>query len=69
MRDLKSEIAIKKHLIKKGMGLKTLSENSQNSHISIIKLAYLLYFPFSRIKLTQALKICSALDISISQLF
>lgn len=66
MRDLKSEIVIKKHLIKKGMGLKTLSENS---HISIIKLAYLLYFPFSRIKLTQALKICSALDISISQLF
>ena len=61
----KERITIKKYILEKGFNIKTLSEGS---HINILKLIYLLYFPFARIKLTYALRISKALGININQL-
>lgn len=39
------------------------------SEISMVKLLCLLYTPFQKIKLFQALRICKSLDVNIRQLF
>jgi DNA-binding Xre family transcriptional regulator len=45
-----------------------LKDLSKKSNINILKMAYLLFVPFSKIKLTQALNIAKALKIKVSDL-
>lgn len=42
---------------------------SSISGLGLINLLHVLYFPFSSVKLFQAVRICKALKISLSQVF
>jgi DNA-binding Xre family transcriptional regulator len=57
---------IQNEMIKKNIGVLELSKKT---HISIYSLIYILYFPLSNVRLTQAISICRALNIAISTLF
>lgn len=41
----------------------------KKTNISFLKILYLVYVPFSKIKLTQGLQISKVLGVSMSQLF
>lgn len=65
MDNLKVKASIKKYMTKCNLNLKAFSKKSNINYFILI---WLLYFPFSKIKLTQAIKICKSLDISVCQL-
>lgn len=62
----KEKMIAKKHILEKCSNIRMLSKNS---NINFFMLIYILYFPFSRIKLTHACRISKALGVSVSQLF
>lgn len=41
---------------------------SNKANISILKLIYLLYCPFSKLKLSASIKLCKALNIELSEI-
>jgi hypothetical protein len=57
---------IKKYMVEKGYSLRELSKKS---NINILNITYLVFVPFSRIKLTQALSVTKVLGIKVSDLF
>lgn len=59
------KIPIKKYMAEQNYSLYYLS---LKSNIGIFELAYLIFVPFSRIKLTQAILVSRALKINISDL-
>ncbi len=59
-------IVIKEEMKEKKISLGCLSKKS---NISFIKLLYLLYIPFSTLKLSHGLSISKSLGISLSKLF
>jgi len=67
MKGLKKvKLTIRKHMIEKGASVFSISKRAD---INVLKMAYLLYLPFSKIKLTQGMNVCKALEINISKLF
>jgi len=56
---------IRRYINNKGTGLVDLSGSA---HINIFILIYLLYCPFSKIKLSNSFKICKALNLQVSKL-
>lgn len=57
---------IRKFMTEKNIGISLLCKKT---NISYLKLLYLVYAPFSKLKLTHGIKISNALGINISQLF
>ena len=57
---------IKKQMCNRNINISALSKKT---HINICILIFLLYFPFAKIKLTHAIKICKTLKISLSDIF
>lgn len=57
---------IKNEMIKRNIAVLELSKRT---HINIYSLIYVLYFPLSKVRLTQAISICRALNTDISTLF
>lgn len=53
---------IKKYLNNRNVKLIELSEKT---HINIFALMFLMYYPFSKVKLTNAIKICKILKIEL----
>ncbi|WP_238899394.1 hypothetical protein [Clostridium sp. YIM B02500] len=41
---------------------------SKKANINILKLIYLLYCPFSKVKLSTSIKLCKALNIELSKI-
>jgi DNA-binding Xre family transcriptional regulator len=62
----KTKTNIKNYMHSKNI---TVSILSHKTHINIYFLIFLLYFPFAKIKLTHAIKICKTLKISLSDIF
>jgi DNA-binding Xre family transcriptional regulator len=60
------KINIKTIMNAKNMGLLDLSKKSG---VNIFVLMFLLYSNFSKLKLSNAIKICNALEIEVSEIF
>ena len=56
---------IKNQMIDKNINIMDLSKKA---HINVCILTFLLYFPFSKIKLTQSISICKALNLNLSDI-
>lgn len=57
---------IKRLMEEKSIGVPVLCKKT---NISLLKMFYLMYVPFSKIKLSQGLQISKVLGVSMSQLF
>ena len=57
---------IRSYTKEKNVSLKSLSQSTDMNYYFLI---FLLYFPFAKVKLTQGVSICKALDIKVSELF
>lgn len=55
----------KNQMVNKNINIIVLSKKA---HINICILTFLLYFPFSKIKLTQSIRICKALKLKVSDI-
>lgn len=56
---------IKNHIKDNNINLLFLSKKA---HINFCILAFILYFPFLKIRLIKAIKICNALEIKLSNI-
>ena len=56
---------VKNQMVNKNINITVLSKKA---HINIYILTFLLYFPFSKIKLTQSIRICEVLKLKVSNI-
>lgn len=56
---------VKNQMVDKNINITDLSKKT---HINVCILTFLLYFPFSKIKLTQSIRICEALKLKVSDI-
>ena len=56
---------VKNQMVNKNINI---TELSKKAHINIYILTFLLYFPFSKIKLTQSIRICKVLKLKVADI-